>query len=150
MPDLSYVLDFNSFVEDFREAQEAHKKAPTMTSQSTFECEYSLDSAGMLHPDSPDISQLYEPMMTPLLHASGSEGTVSPAVEPENVSTTHIEAIGGGGQHFTFASIPLDATPSLRPPRKGHRKSRQGCFNCKRRKIKVGVTLFISKPRYEA
>lgn len=31
----------------------------------------------------------------------------------------------------------LDMKLTLRS-RKGHRKSRQGCFNCKRRKIKVG------------
>jgi len=26
-------------------------------------------------------------------------------------------------------------------PRKGHRKSREGCFNCKRRKIKVSISV---------
>jgi hypothetical protein len=32
----------------------------------------------------------------------------------------------------------LDTKLALRS-RKGHRKSRQGCFNCKKRKIKVGT-----------
>jgi hypothetical protein len=48
----------------------------------------------------------------------------------------------------TLQSVPSRSSSSLEPPkprsnsqlgpRKGHKKSRGGCFSCKRRKIKVG------------
>lgn len=41
------------------------------------------------------------------------------------------------------AVIRGGATPKQRLERRGHTKSRRGCFNCKRRRIKVG---FVPSP----
>lgn len=35
----------------------------------------------------------------------------------------------------------ISSRPPRRCPRKGHKKSRRGCFNCKRRKIKVCILM---------
>lgn len=35
-----------------------------------------------------------------------------------------------------------------RRPRKGHKKSRRGCYNCKRRKVKVQFSLHNMEPTY--
>jgi hypothetical protein len=40
------------------------------------------------------------------------------------------------GENLIEGAVEVDANRNPRP-RKGHKKSRQGCFNCKRRKIKA-------------
>ncbi len=99
-------------------------------------------------------------------HASSSSMRTTPkssdsSHSPEDAGTTtiiirHGVALGTENGSSSSSTPPLrdqtaepedileDGLPSHRP-RKGHKKSRGGCFNCKRRKIKVcGAVQLIS------
>jgi hypothetical protein len=41
----------------------------------------------------------------------------------------------------TTSNKSLSPTPKQRLERRGHTKSRRGCFNCKRRRIKVAIRI---------
>jgi hypothetical protein len=63
--------------------------------------------------------------------------------EESSTSTSSTVAAGNPSLHDTVSPAPttlkqsVSPTPRQRLERRGHTKSRRGCFNCKRRRIKV-------------
>lgn len=91
----------------------------------------SRDAAGLLDPEpesgpasSTTTSSTATPYPYPSPSASGTEPGLEPA--PSSPGTTNLATI-------TVRRRPI--------PRKGHTKSRRGCLNCKRRKVKCPETL---------
>lgn len=102
-------------------------------------------SAGtvILTPKSSDVSNSESPV-------GGSEGNGGREVASMGSSRTRTDSSGATPALRKEMSVSLeqdelmeDGLPSHRP-RKGHKKSRGGCYNCKRRKIKVGFTYFTT------
>jgi len=138
MPDLSYVLDFDNFVDDFKEAQAAIRRNPTMPSIPTIPCEKSLTPTEIIDHHSLNLEKLSESTLAPISHAFEIQKTVPPLIEAIYAHTSHVpSAEVDVGHQPSNMSISPSTTQLLRQPRKGYKKSREGCFNCKRRKIKV-------------
>ena len=115
---------------------------PTSGSNSNSNGESSAGTL-ILTPKSSDVSNSESP-------AGESEGNGSREVASTGRSRTRTDSSGltpGLRKEMSLSleqdELMEDGLPSHRP-RKGHKKSRGGCYNCKRRKIKVRFTYFTT------
>lgn len=143
----NYVSAFRSFRDEFRIYKQSPSMIPPMMDQSLLSQGLS-DGSG-----TPDNTG--EPSCAASLSLASSSQRVTPILTPPLDSTSVIGNRSSTAEGVPFSSNDLKnspeevqvaennghpAPPVQVPPqssRKGHKKSRQGCYNCKRRKIKV-------------
>jgi hypothetical protein len=151
MMDHNYLDQFRNLRDDFKQFQhESPTEDPMRTLEEIWLSPSAIDlgSTNELEPrtqPSSSSNQRVNPILTPSSNSvGGAEARLS--LSEEETNSENVSATGGsaeGVNHILGEShAGLDVSHHPRP-RKGHKKSRQGCYNCKRRKIKVYM-LFLS------
>jgi len=81
-------------------------------------------------------------------NSSASASTNNLGITPPELSPPVAGASSGTGSGPNAGALVRSASELQRQKqrleRRGHTKSRRGCFNCKRRRIKVGFALFVA------
>ena len=89
-------------------------------------------------------SSRLSPFKSPESSHSSAESETTWSDEPRTAATSASDRLGTLPRHQIQTTseqgeISLDETTVPQKSRKGHKKSHAGCFNCKRRKIKVRI-----------
>jgi hypothetical protein len=93
-----------------------------------------------------DTSGNHSPVFTDISESTSENGSnglvlVKKRKQSPSSASSSVEKKGKKNREGSHDSDPHsnDGEEQMRSGRKGHKKSRQGCFNCKRRKIKVSL-----------
>jgi hypothetical protein len=102
----------------------------------------SSSSATLIGDDSKPNSELNENASDHRRSLNEKDSSISSDSEPSNSNFAALRPLYSSARQPVSERGPQSASDMqlVQRSRKGHRKSRQGCFNCKRRKIKVSVT----------
>ena len=146
----NYQTEFQFFRDEFRRFKEVmtiHNDVRSAAREEYSVSQSEADASSMhkttkesLSPSS--SSQHATPTFTPSSDSFARISSRESRIDALRSNANDEEILPAGREHQpeteNVHSLPLEPTIAQRS-RKGHRKSRQGCYNCKRRKIKVNI-----------